>query len=167
MSKQPTGTIETVAGRRRLVITREFRAPIEDVWAAVTEPERLARWIGTFTGDPARGSVTFRMTAEDGAPEEEMEIRECDPPGRLAVTSHVGDEQWHLDIDLAERDGVTTLTFAQPGIDPVAAESVGPGWEYYLDRLVAAQTGGDVDAVDFDRDYYPAMLEHYRAQAGD
>jgi hypothetical protein len=43
---------------------------------------------------------------------------------------------------------------------------VGPGWEYYLDRLVAAETGGDVAAIDFDRDYYPAMQEHYREQAG-
>jgi hypothetical protein len=41
---------------------------------------------------------------------------------------------------------------------------MGPGWEYYLDRLVAAETGGDPAAVDFERDYYPAMEEHYRAQ---
>ena len=57
---------------------------------------------------------------------------------------------WHLDLHLAEEDGITTLTFTQPGIDPVEAESVGPGWEYYLDRLVAAETDGDVGAIDFD-----------------
>ena len=37
--------------------TRTFPAPIEDVWAAVTEPERLERWIGTLDrrpGDRAR-----------------------------------------------------------------------------------------------------------------
>ena len=39
---------------------------------------------------------------------------------------------------------------------------MGAGWEYYLDRLVAAETGDDVDAVDFDRDYYPAMAAHFR-----
>jgi hypothetical protein len=94
-----------------------------------------------------------------------MEIRECDPPRALRVTSHVGEERWYLDLLLEERAGVTTLTFSQPDIDPVAAESVGPGWEFYLDRLVAAETGGDVESVDFDRDYYPTMLEHYRAQA--
>ena len=44
-------------------------------------------------------------------------------------------------------------------------ESVGPGWEYYLDRLVAAETGGDPDAVDFARDYHPAMSGHYRPLA--
>ena len=165
MSVEPTGRITTEGGRRVLTITREFRAPIEDVWAAVTEPERLARWIGTFTGDPASGEVQFTMTAEEGAPAEKMEIRECDPPRSLKVTAHTGEGHWHLDLVLEENDGVTVLTFAQPDIDPEAAESVGPGWEYYLDRLVAAETGGEVAAIDFERDYYPAMLEHYREQA--
>jgi len=166
MNVEPTGSITREdAGRRVLTITREFRAPIEDVWAAVTESERTARWIGTWTGDPTTGRVAFVMTAEGATEPEDMEIRECDPPRVLRVTSHVGEEQWLLDLVLEERDGVTTLTFNQPDIDPVAAESVGPGWEYYLDRLVAAETGGDVAAVDFERDYYPAMLEHYRDQA--
>jgi uncharacterized protein YndB with AHSA1/START domain len=163
MSRTPTGRIETTGGVRRLVIVREFRAPIEDVWAAVTESDRLARWIGVRTGDPASGHVQFAMTAESpDATADDMEIRECTPPTRLAVTSQVGDERWQLELDLVERDGVTTLTFTQPDIDPAAAESVGPGWEYYLDRLVAAESGGDVAAIDFDRDYYPAMAEHYR-----
>jgi hypothetical protein len=78
------------------------------------------------------------------------------------VTSQVGEERWQLELDLVEAGGITTLTFTQPDIDPAVADSVGPGWEYYLDRLVAVETGSDVAAVDFDRDYYPAMAEHYR-----
>ena len=70
-----------------------------------------------------------------------MEIRECvPPPGCSRLTSHLapgGTPTCHL----AEEDGVTTLTFTQRDIDPVEAESVGPGWEYYLDRLVAAESG--------------------------
>ena len=42
--------------------------------------------------------------------------------------------------------------------------AVGPGWEYYLDRLVDAETGADPALRDFERDYYPAMAEHYSAQ---
>ena len=164
MSATPSGRVDRDPdGRLRLVITREFRSPIQDVWASVTEPERLARWIGTFDGDPASGSVSFRMTAEGDAPAEDMEIRACDPPRLLAVTAHTGQGQWELELALSERGGVTELTFGQPGIDPAEAESVGPGWEYYLDRLVAAETGGDVASIDFERDYYPAMSAHYRA----
>ncbi|MEO6512079.1 MAG: SRPBCC family protein [Nocardioides sp.] len=162
MTTTPTGRLETVDGRLNLFVDRTFQAPIEDVWAAITEPDRLARWIGTWTGDPASGAVLFAMTAEGQEPPgDEMEIRECTPPRRLAVTSQVGEQRWFLDVDLSEADGVTTLAFSQPDVDPEQASSVGPGWEYYLDRLVAAETGGDVSAVDFERDYYPAMAEHY------
>ena len=38
----------------------------------------------------------------------------------------------------------TTLTFAQRVPDTATGRDVGPGWEYYLDRLVAAQAGADV-----------------------
>src|SRR5262245_58470367 len=74
--RTPTGRVDHLKEHAVLVLTRTFRAPVQDVWDAVTEPERLARWIGTFTGDPATGQVMFQMTAEDGAPPEKMEIRE-------------------------------------------------------------------------------------------
>jgi uncharacterized protein YndB with AHSA1/START domain len=166
MSVVPSGRIEhDHEGHPTLVITREFQAPIEDVWASVTDSARLERWIGTFTGDPASGSVMFAMTAEaEDAPAEEMQIVECEPPRLLAVKASAPDGQWHLRVALTESDGRTLLTFTQPEIDPTEAESVGPGWEFYLDRLVAAETGADVAGIDFERDYYPAMVEHYRAE---
>ena len=147
MSVTPTGRLELVADRLTLFVTRTFHAPIDDVWAAITEPERVARWLGTWTGDPATGTVLFAMTFEGQQPPgDEMEIRECEPPRRLAVTSQVGEQRWYLDVD------------------PEDALSVGPGWEFYLDRLVAAETGGDLAAIDFERDYYPAMADYYRSR---
>lgn len=162
----PTGRVTHDGTTRTIVWVREFRAPVEDVWASITESDRLARWIGTWEGDPASGSVTFSMNAEGDAPAEEMVIRRCEPPYRLHLTSQSPAGTWLLDLDLTEADGTTTLAFTHAGLDPVVAESVGPGWDYYLDRLVAAETGGDVGALDFDRDYYPAMLEHYRGLLG-
>ena len=163
----PTGTIEQRDGRHVLVQTRELRAPIEDVWAAVTEPERLARWIGRWEGDPASGSVEFRMLFEgDDHAAETMTVRVCEPPHRLHVTSQAGDEVWLLDVDLTHDAGVTTLTLSQPGVTAEQAAGVGPGWEYYLDRLVDAETGADPAQRDFERDYYPAMSAYYAAQFG-
>jgi uncharacterized protein YndB with AHSA1/START domain len=159
------GTITQVDGRHVLVQTRTFTAPIEDVWAAVTEPERLARWIGRWEGDPASGSVDFRMLFEgDDHPAEVMEIRECEAPHRLHLTSRAGDEVWLIELDLSHADGVTTLTLRQPGVTQEQVGGVGPGWDYYLDRLVDAENGVDPAGRDFDRDYYPARAEHYTDQ---
>jgi len=156
-----TGTLGDGPRGREVRLTRTFRAPIEDVWAAVTESDRLERWIGRWEGDPASGSVMFFMTAEgDDVEGEKFTILECDPPRRFAADTSVGEATWHLRVELAEHDGHTTLTFAQLlGDDDMS--NVGPGWEYYLDRLSAALSGGDVTAVQWDN-YFPAMSEYYR-----
>jgi uncharacterized protein YndB with AHSA1/START domain len=170
-----TGRREQRDGRTLLVIERRLRAPIGDVWAACTEPARMERWIGTWSGDPADGSVSFRMTAEgDDAPAEEMEVLACEPPHRFAVRSREpqpfsedGSGQtavWEMELELTEADGVTQLRFVQvlaPGATGVEmAASVGPGWDYYLDRLGAAVAGEDVGAVDWEA--YAGGSAHYR-----
>jgi uncharacterized protein YndB with AHSA1/START domain len=160
----PTGRIELREGQHVLVQTRQLRASMEDVWAAITEPDRLARWIGTWEGDPKSGSVQFRMLFEGEHPGETMTIRVCEPPRRLHVTSAVGDEEWLLNIDLTHADGITTLTLAQPGVTAEQVAGVGPGWDYYLDRLVDVETGADPAQRDFERDYYPVTSSHYTAQ---
>ena len=159
----PTGRRDERGGHDRVVFRRTLQAPVTDVWAAVTEPDRLVRWVGTWDGDPAQGWVGFRMTAEaEDAPVERMDIDVCDPPHRLATHSSTEYGTWYLELDLAESDGVTTLTFAQRIADAATAADVGPGWDYYLDRLVAAETGGDVAAIDF-TEYHEADKEYYRA----
>ncbi|HEU4513766.1 MAG TPA: SRPBCC family protein [Nocardioidaceae bacterium] len=146
-----------------VVFTRTFRAPVDDVWASITEPERLERWIGTWEGDPASGQVLFTMTAEgEGAQPVVNEIDECRPPYLLQVSFTEEGQPWVLRLELRESDGVTTLDFAQRITDPELGASVGPGWEYYLDRLVTAQAGGDAGTVQWG-DYFPAMSDHYRS----
>lgn len=160
----PTGRRETRDGVDTIAFTRTFAAPMESVWAAVTESDRLERWIGTWRGDPADGFVLFHMNAEgDDVPEETFTITTCTPPRRLVLDTHSPADNiaWHMELDLAEADGVTTLTFSQSVPEPAMAGGVGPGWDYYLDRLVAAESGADVGAIDFDSDYYPAMEQHY------
>ncbi|USQ79258.1 SRPBCC family protein [Ornithinimicrobium faecis] len=150
-----------------IAFTRTFRAPIEHVWAAVTESDRLARWIGNWTGDPAEGEVLFRMLfeGEDHAAER-FAITDCEAPKRLRITSTMpfdgeNPQIWNIRLDLSQDADVTTLTFAQSVPDPAMAEGVGPGWHYYLDRLVVAEDGADPATVVWD-DYYPALAEHYR-----
>ncbi|SKB10096.1 SRPBCC domain-containing protein [Aeromicrobium choanae] len=163
MTASPTGRRETRNGRDGVVLTRTFRAPIKSVWAAITESDRLARWIGTWSGDPSSGSVEFRMNAEgDDVQDETFTIHRCEPPHLLEVSSPAGEtDTFDLLLELTETAGTTTLTFSQSMTDPELAANVGPGWEYYLDRLVAAESGNDVAAISFD-DYHPGQSDHYR-----
>ncbi len=50
---QMTGRRETRDGTDVLVLERTYRADLATVWAACTDPGRMQRWIGTWTGDPA------------------------------------------------------------------------------------------------------------------
>ncbi len=161
----PTGSVRTTPSGPELVIERTFRSPIDDVWAGLTEPARFARWYGTVEGEPGVGrTVMVTMTYEHEAAPEPALIIECDPPRRLVVEVGVGDVPWHLSVDLVERDGVTTLTFVQPVASGVDAVDVGPGWEYYADRLTAALNGSAMP--DWEGDGYQAALgPHYAGQA--
>ena len=172
---QSLGRRETREGKEHVVFTRTFTAPVADVWAACTEPARMERWIGTWTGDPASGEVAFRMTAEgEDVPEEVYLVEACEPPRRFVVRSRDAAAfssdgsgpklAWQHTLELDEADGVTTLTFTQVvpetplGTDLVA--SVGPGWDYYLDRLVAAF--GDADPGQITFEPYLERSDHYR-----
>ncbi len=81
---------------------------------------------------------------------------------RSRRTSRREADSWHLVLELVEHAGRTTLSFSQSELNAETAANVGPGWEYYLDRLVAAETEQDVAGVNWD-DYYPAQSDYYRA----
>ena len=143
----------------RLEFVRDYADPVEDVWSAITESERLARWLGTWTGDPATGFVELRMTAEEGSAAQRVAILECEPPRRLVVETPSPDGAWHLTVTLDPVRQGTRLVFVHRLAEPYDAGSIGPGWHFYLDRLDAVVASGPVPA-DWDA-YYPALQESY------
>ena len=117
MTPTPSGRVRPP---HQIALSRTFRAPVADVWAAVTEPGRLARWWGTWSGDPTTGRVTATMTAEAEAEPQPVEIRTCAPPELLALRFVVGEEEWLLDLELRETDAGTELTLVRCSPDPPA-----------------------------------------------
>lgn len=69
------------------------------------------------------------------------------------------DGTWRLSASLTEREGTTTLVFTHRLAEPYDASGVGPGWQYYLDRLGAVLTGAPVPAA-WD-DYWPSPRDAY------
>jgi uncharacterized protein YndB with AHSA1/START domain len=143
----------------RLEFVRHYDASIDDVWSAVIDPDRMERWIGRWSGDPSTGTVGFTMTSEGVTEPQPVTIDACTPPRHLAVTMPSPDGPWPVTLDLTEEDGGTTLRFVHLLAEPYDASSVGPGWQYYLDRLGAVIAGKPV-SDDFDA-YYPRFAEAY------
>ena len=165
-SDHPLGRLGAVVredGEVLLRFERHYDTPATEVWSALTDPDRLARWLGRWTGDPASGQVQLTMT-EEGAPPDTVTIDRCEPPFRLEVTMTTGDGPWLVTVQLSEDAGHTRLLFTHRLAEPYDASSIGPGWHYYLDRLDAVLAGTPVP-TDFTA-YHPRLADAYPVPAG-
>ncbi|MGO1510486.1 MAG: hypothetical protein ACTHXO_09430 [Actinomycetaceae bacterium] len=161
---RPTGTVSPGAtpGRVHLVVSRRLPVPQSVAWYNVATSEGLARWFGPYDGDPRSGRVDVTMLAEEGHPTLPIDVVECRAPDRLVVRS-VGEGAWDLAIDFQPDVESCFATLTHLDVEPGMVGDVGPGWEFYMDRLLAAEGGGDPSAVDF-AEYHPSMSEHFTAQ---
>lgn len=154
MTLQPTGRLRG----NDLVLTRRFRASIEDVWTSITDPSSTERWFGRWEGKPGVGNeIRIQMGFEDGLPWITKTIEACDAPRRLVLTS-VGTFASRLELSLKAVGDSCELEFVHHAIDRAKVGEVGPGWEYYLDNLVASR--GDGPRPSFG-DYYPSQKAYF------
>jgi len=138
--------------------TIRIAAPLEKVWAAVTEPEHISQWFGRAVFDGAgvgaRGTLTFEGSAAVPVRVEQIDEHRMiayrwsndDASGRLP--DQVEFEHSTVFTFTLERvaDG-TQLTVVETGFetlsDPAAdLESHRAGWDGELDKLVALLEGG-------------------------
>jgi len=159
MIPRPTGRI---AGDQ-LILTRSFRAPIDDVWTSVTKSESTERWFGRWEGEAGPGkTVRLLMVFEQGDAWTNVLIETCEPPRHLVVTTKSAYGEKRLELTLAQTGGTTLLTFVHHLADKKRIGELGPGWEYYLDNLVAARAGEPLPKFD---DYYPSQKQYFLDQA--
>ena len=159
MIPRPTGRLDG----NDLILTRSFRAPIEDVWTSITDPASTARWFATWEGDPGEGkTIRWKMTFEKGDKWTDVLIDRCDRPNQLAVTSQTPFGPLTIEVRLKQTGDTTVMTFVHRRIDKKMVGDFGPGWEYYLDNLVAVRDNATLPKWD---DYYPAQKEYFAALA--
>lgn len=87
-------------------LQQRLPSPIDDVWAAVTDPERLPRWFAPVSGELRLGG-RYQVEGNAGG-----EVLECDPPAEgtagLRVTWEFGGTVSWLTVRL-DADGEGTL----------------------------------------------------------
>ena len=122
--------------RRVVSARRTFATSPDDLWDAVTEPERLARWFGTVSGDLRLGG-SFQI--KDNA---RGEVTLCKPPELLEVTWRMyGDKSWvRAQLSPSSEGGtllqvehiLSTRLFDRLYWSWYGAGATGMGWELWL-----------------------------------
>jgi uncharacterized protein YndB with AHSA1/START domain len=140
------------AGEAKVVtLSRTYAADAEDVWDAITTPERLARWFLPVSGDLRLGG-TYQLEGNAGG-----EIRACEPPRRLQLTWIMGEPPGSEDSSIVdvvlEPDpdlGGTRLTLRHTAVvppemwDTFGPGAVGVGWELGVLSLAAHLEGEEI-----------------------
>ena len=143
------GTLHLDGDVATMTFVRRLPHPVAEVWAAITDPDQRAGWLGPGTVDGRAGGTV--ETVADGPPVPDEikrmtgEILVWDPP-------HVFEHEWHQSVvepgvvryELAAEGDQTVLTFTHRGLGEKNAEGFIPGTHAYLDRLAAALAGTEV-----------------------
>lgn len=162
MAIERTGTVTEHGDMCELTLERDVRADAIAVWPFFSESRELGMWFGTYVGDPDSGEVVLAMNAEEGESTSAVEIIDCAAPEHLVVQTTDDSGSWSLEVELEDRGhepgSGTLIRFTQHELPLVMLPDVAAGWEWYLDRLVAAIAGDRMPDWD---DYYPALRDAY------
>jgi uncharacterized protein YndB with AHSA1/START domain len=133
---------------RALVAERTYDTTVDDVWDAITNGERIPRWLLPIEGDLRLGG-RYQLQGNAGG-----EVTACDPPTHLAVTWEFGGGVSWVDVHLSDDpDGGTRLLLEHVALvddlaqwDDFGPGAVGIGWDLTLLGLAEhLRTGESVD----------------------
>ncbi|WP_405216052.1 SRPBCC domain-containing protein [Agrococcus sp. Ld7] len=162
MAIERTGTVTEHGDTCELMLERKVGADAIAVWPFFSESRELGMWFGTYVGDPDSGEVVLGMTAEEGDATSAVEIIACAAPAHLVVQTTNEAGSWSLEVELEdgghEPGSGTLIRFTQHELPLEMLPDVAAGWEWYLDRLVAAIAGAPMPDWS---DYYPALRDAY------
>ena len=150
-----------------IAFDRIFDAPVAEIWRWLVDPELTAQWYGPGLRAGALGALKIPPHGGIGAGALDGQVVELEPGRLLRLQFREGKYTWFVSATFdsdTTRDGPrTTLTCVQSFGSAEFLERIGPSWDYFLDRLVIAQAGGDPDVLNFDPDYFPGLVPQYRA----
>ncbi|MDQ2812373.1 MAG: SRPBCC family protein [Actinomycetota bacterium] len=143
------GSLRSADGKGVVRMQDRFDTDIDDMWSALTDPGRLARWLGEVEGDLRLGGE-FRARFFDGW-EGTGRVETCEPPRRLLVTTrHVRQTDEHaIEVTLTADGDQTTLVLEERGLPLEHLADYGSGIQVHVEELAAHLAGrerGDGEA---------------------
>lgn len=135
------GTVHVADGKGVVRMEDRYTTTIDDLWSALTDPGRLARWIGEFEGDLRLGGA-FQARFFDGW-EGTGRVDVCEPPRHLVVTTrhHRQTDEHVLEATLTADGDHTILILEERGMPVSLLAAYGAGIQVHIENLAAHVAG--------------------------
>ena len=136
------GTLRAEDGTGVVRMEDRFDTDIDDLWSALTDPGRLARWLGEFEGDLRLGGE-FRARFFASGWEGTGRVDVCEPPQHLLVmTKDDGQADEHaIEATLTADGDHTILILEERGMPVNLLAAYGAGIQVHIEDLAAHIAG--------------------------
>ena len=145
------GSLHSVDGVGVVRMEDRLDTGIDDLWGALTDPDRLAHWFGEVTGEPSLGSEFRVLIALAG--ERTGVVEACEPPQRLLLSMRDPDpqpgqpEQTVIEAQLTAAEAQTKLVWEERGMPVNLLPAYGAGVQIHVEHLADYISGRELRNV--------------------
>jgi uncharacterized protein YndB with AHSA1/START domain len=135
------GSLRSAGGKGVVRMEDRLDTGIDDVWSALTDPVRLARWIGEVAGGLRLGGE-YRFHFFASGSEGTGRVEACDPPRRLLLAHGLGEPyEQVIEVTLAADGDQTLLVVEERGMPLNLLAAYGAGVQVHVEDLAAHLAG--------------------------
>jgi uncharacterized protein YndB with AHSA1/START domain len=136
------GSLRSADGKGVVRMEDRFGTDIADVWPALTDPSRLARWYGEVEGDLRPGGK-YRARLLASGWEGTGRVEACEPRQRLLLlTKHVkATDEGVIEVTLGADGHQTILAWEERGMPLDHLAAYGAGIQVHVEDLAAHLAG--------------------------
>ena len=140
-SVRTLGALRAADGKGIVRIEDRFDTNAQDLWSALTDPRRLAQWLGEVEGDLRLGgdfSARYFASGWEGS----CHVAACQPPQRLLILTQSPDEpDGEIEVTLAPDGDQTILAVEDRGLPLEQIAAYGAGDQIHVEDLAAYLAG--------------------------
>jgi uncharacterized protein YndB with AHSA1/START domain len=146
------GSLRSEDGEGVVRMEDRLDAGIDDVWSALTDPDRLAHWYGQVEGQLSPGGDFHAHI--DLAGDRAGRVVACEPPQRLLLTMRDPDpqpgqpEQTVIEAQLIAEGSQTRLVWEERGMPVNLLPAYGAGIQIHVEHLADYISGRERRSVE-------------------